>query len=82
MDAATERRLPVSGSLARLMAGRLAEVLSSVGTLRGGVGKVSSDGVDELVTEDVERRSGVEIAGLCIGRAEICGVEMGVGVLL
>lgn len=40
------------------------------------------DGVDELVAGDGESKSGVDIAGLMVGRAAISGVEMGVGVLL
>jgi hypothetical protein len=76
VDAATDRRLLVSPSRSLPF---VRELGRSAGTLRGAD---SSDGVDEVVAEDGESKSGVDMEGLSDRRAEICGVEMGVGVLL
>lgn len=61
VDAATDRRLLVSPSRSLPLVigfGR------SAGTLRGGRKEDSNDGVDELVSEDGDNKSGVEIEGL------------------
>ena len=55
---------------------------NSTGTLRGRGGIESSDGVDVLVADDGDKRSGVDTEGLSACRALISGVEIGVGVLL
>lgn len=81
VDAATERRLLVSGSFCLPMTGRLTAPRRSAGTLLGGIGRDSKEGVDEL-PDEAERRSGVEIAGLCVGLPPSTGVPIGVGVLL
>lgn len=86
VEAATERRLLVSGS--RVADG---EGLIDKGTLRGGaifdlpVPGVSIDIPDELSPDEADSRSGVDTAGLAPAmpfRADISGVEAGVGVLL
>lgn len=80
VEAATERRLLVSGSFCLPIAGKLTEPRRSEGTLLGGTGRDSREGVES--PDEPERRSGVEIAGLCVGLPPIIGVLMGVGVLL
>ena len=89
VDAATERKLLLSESLSfslTLARGLCSRVIDgddgTRGTLRGGTAMDSSDGVDELLPEDPDRRSGVETAGLAMRLAAISGVEAGVGVLL
>jgi len=81
VDAATDRRLLASVSLS-LPLDEPAGESNSAGTLRGGVAIETSDGVDKFVAGEGERRSGVDIAGLIVGRDAISGVEMGVGVRL
>lgn len=79
VEAATERRLLVSASLSLPLVVGLDS--DSEGTLLGGTCVDSNDGVDE-VPDEAESRSGVDMVGLSVARAEMVGVDMGVGALL